>query len=68
VQAMKAILEFNLPEDLESHNMALNGVKYNGVIESVIVHIRQKLKYIELTSKESDLLRDIQNLIREEME
>jgi len=42
---MKAILEFNLPEDLESHNMALNGVKYNGVIESVIDHIRQKLKY-----------------------
>jgi hypothetical protein len=65
---MKAILEFNLPEDSESHNAALNGVKYNGVIESVIVHIRQKLKYIELTSTESDLLRDIQNLIREEME
>ena len=25
---MKAILEFNLPDDADQHNLALNGVKY----------------------------------------
>lgn len=45
---MKAILEFNLPEDEESHSDALNGSKYKFILQ----HIDSKLRSLE---KHSDV-------------
>ena len=65
---MKAILEFNLPEDKDAHNLALNGAKYYFVIEEVLQFIRQKTKYGELPKEQEDLLEQLRNLITDEMQ
>jgi len=42
---MKATLEFNLPEDREEHNYALNGILYSIVLDEIDNFLRTKLKY-----------------------
>lgn len=43
---MKVSLSFNLPEEREEHNLAMNGGKYHYVIwELLQEHLRRKLKY-----------------------
>ena len=42
---MKAILEFDLPEDSEEHQMYLNAAKYHAVIWEYLATLRTKIKY-----------------------
>ena len=42
---MKATLEFNLPEDEQAHQYALDGHKYARAIETVLEQMRQMIKY-----------------------
>lgn len=42
---MKAILEFNLPEEMESHNDALKGADYKYSLRDIDQFLRNKLKY-----------------------
>lgn len=42
---MKAILEFNLPEETEEHESALNGGKYKAEIENFSSKLRTIVKY-----------------------
>lgn len=42
---MKAILEFNLPEEDEDHRHALNGQFYHSAIQSHLEELRKMLKY-----------------------
>jgi len=44
---MKAILEFDLPEDVEEHTTALNGWKWKAVCRTLETLLRDKLKYRE---------------------
>ena len=42
---MKAILEFNLPEEAEEHRTALNGPKYLVVLQELDAKLRNMKKY-----------------------
>lgn len=42
---MKAVLEFNLPEDQSDFDMAKNGSEYYCVLSDVLNYLRCKLKY-----------------------
>ena len=42
---MKGILEFDLPEDREEYEIAVNGYKYKSVLEELTSFLRQKIKY-----------------------
>ena len=65
---MKAILEFNLPEEGEEHKMALHGLKYYGIIESVLEHIRTKIKNECYHDERREILEEISDLIHDELE
>lgn len=45
---MKAVLEFNLPEDQDDFDTATNGWKYRSVLCDIDNFLRSKLKYEEL--------------------
>lgn len=64
---MQAILKFKLPQESEEHKMALNGARYYCVIESVLNHVRQKLKHSYLPEEQEKLLEEIRDLIGEEI-
>ena len=42
---MKALLEFNLPEDTVDHQLALDGWKYRNAIEKIDNELRNLEKY-----------------------
>ena len=42
---MKAILEFNLPDDQDAYTLAQNGGKLYAVVWDALQFIREKLKY-----------------------
>jgi hypothetical protein len=44
---MKAILEFNLPEDRDDHELAINAGKYYSIIWDIDQFLRNKTKYAE---------------------
>lgn len=52
---MKATIEFNLPEENEEFNNAINGVKYKIIVQDIMNNLRSKLKYEELKEEEYDL-------------
>lgn len=56
---MKAILEFNLPEDSEEHTAALNGRSYLCALDDVRDILRRYRKYEELNKVESAFLEKI---------
>lgn len=61
---MKALLEFNLPEDSDSHELALKGPHYRYVIDETFSFLRRKGKYSDsLTAKEYRLLEEIRQFI-----
>lgn len=62
---MKAILEFDLPE--ESHEMqdAINGYKYSIVIFELDQWLRSKIKYEDLPDKEYDIYDSVREKIRD---
>lgn len=51
---MKAILEFNLPEETEEHEQALNGWKYQSVLNKILnyLHSQEELGKDSLTIEE----------------
>ena len=64
---MKAILEFDLPDDEYEFVRAKNAGKISSVIEYVRQHIRSELKYKEHTEAEIIILEKIREIINEEM-
>lgn len=54
---MKAILEFELPQESEEHQLALNGWKYKSIIDDIFAKIRHMDKYEDKDSIELDELR-----------
>lgn len=53
---MKAILEFNLPEDSYEFEAACNGNKYKMALNEAIDSMRNDLKYKELSSDVQDYI------------
>lgn len=42
---MKAILEFNLPEDREEYDCCIKGVNYISALQEIVEVIRNRIKY-----------------------
>lgn len=58
---MKAVLEFNLPEEKEEHNLALNGLKYKNQLDDIWqILFRPRHKY-GYNDKEIDKLINSKN-------
>ena len=51
---MKAVLEFNLPEDQDDFDTATSGWKYRSVLCDIDNFLRSKLKYEELPPGEDN--------------
>jgi hypothetical protein len=49
---MKATLEFTLPEESEEHQLAVDGIKWRGVVSDILEELRRERKYTQLS--ESD--------------
>jgi ribosome-binding protein aMBF1 (putative translation factor) len=50
---MKATLEFNLPEESEEYQIAVDGMKWRAVVSDALEVLRRERKYAELS--QSDL-------------
>jgi len=65
---MEAILKYNLPEDNQEFQTAVNGNKYKWVIQEVDQYLRSEIKYNDKLSNDTckafELVRD---KIREEL-
>ena len=48
---MKAILEFNLPEDNHDFQASINGIKYQSAIWDYDQWLRSEMKYKELSDE-----------------
>jgi hypothetical protein len=60
---MKAILEFNLPEEEDEHDTAMKGLRYRSVIDHTMELIRNKLKHGHTYKTPEDALEDIRREI-----
>ncbi len=57
---MKAILEFNLPEEREEFETAFKGINYYIALHTLRLYFRDKLKYSELSDAESKIIHELQ--------
>jgi hypothetical protein len=66
---MKAILEFNLPEDHQDFEMANNAMKFWSVLYELDQDLRTKTKYAsdDLPKDKYDAYEEIRDMIRELM-
>ena len=66
---MRAVLEYNLPEEEEAFDLALAGHKYHNVVWDMDEYLRQKLKYEELSDQVAkvyeDTRRELHTLLQE---
>jgi hypothetical protein len=62
---MRAILEFNLPEDNEEFLNACSGWKYHSIIFDIVEYFRVKLKHGDLKDGEVGVVEKIQSDILE---
>ena len=56
---MRAVLEFQLPEEREDFEIATDGWRYRGVISDVLNQLRSKIKYTEETTIALDAVREM---------
>lgn len=52
---MKAILEFNLPEDSSDHELCINAFRYHNSLYEFKELLRQKIKYGEYSEEIYDV-------------
>ncbi len=66
---MKAILEFNLPDDQEDFKLATNAVSWYSVCWDLDQELRAKTKYAsdDLSQDKYDAYQEIRDLLREYM-
>jgi hypothetical protein len=60
---MKAILEFNLPEDQAEHYCAIKGADMLNVLWELKTELRSMLKYGELPDKQYEIVEKIQDFL-----
>jgi hypothetical protein len=63
--AMKAILEFNLPEDIDYYNMHKQTTNMYLALSEIISLFRNKLKHEKLTDAEYDVIEKLSKEIHE---
>jgi hypothetical protein len=62
---MKAILEFELPEDQDDYERCVRSNAAHTVIESMFEYLRQKLKYGELPDTVYETYEDVRDRMTE---
>ena len=60
---MKAIIEFNLPEDQAEHYCAIKGADMLNVLWELKAELRAMLKYGELPDTQYDIVEKIQDFL-----
>lgn len=60
---MKAILEFNLPEEQAEHYCAIKGADMLNVLWEINTELRRLRKYTDLTSEQYEIVENIQQLL-----
>ena len=66
---MKAILEFNLPDDQQDFNLAVNAMKFWDVLYELDQDLRSKTKYApdDLPQDKYDAYQEVRDLLYELM-
>jgi hypothetical protein len=66
---MKAILEFNLPDDQQDFNMAVNAMKFWNVLYELDQDLRSKTKYApdDLPQDKYDAYQEVRDMLYELM-
>jgi hypothetical protein len=64
---MKATLTFELPEEIYDHRCAIHGTDFKGILDAVLLKIRNTLKYEDTTEEVCRALEDIRELIVSEL-
>ena len=66
---MKAILEFNLPDDQQDFNLAVNAMKFWDVLYELDQELRSKTKYApdDLPQDKYDTYQEVRDLLYELM-
>jgi len=62
---MKAILEFNLPEERSEHTHALKGIEYFSILHTIDQRLRSILKHGHDYSSVESLATDLRQYINE---
>ena len=62
---MKAILEYNLPDDIEEHRMAVHALDWALVSLEMDTYLRGRIKYGELPDAVEDALQEARDWLRE---
>ena len=62
---MKAILEFNLPEEGDDFRYAINGEEYFLALNNIREDVRQMWKYQELSENEYKIVDEIYQMINQ---
>jgi hypothetical protein len=62
---MKAVLEFNLPEDGDDFRYAVNGQEYYIALNNIREDVRQIWKYRELPEDQFNLVDEIYQMINQ---
>jgi len=62
---MKAYLIFNLPEEREEFHYAQKGIDYSIALDEVDNHLRNRLKYEQLSDEVYEALEQVRNVLQE---
>ena len=62
---MKAILEFNLPEEHHEHQDALQGSDWKRAVDDIINCLRKELKHVDHTAEEYRILDAVRERVAE---
>jgi len=62
---MEAILKFNLPEENDEFNSAINGSNYSSIIWELKQYLRSQLKYENLSNDADEALEKVKEKIAE---
>ncbi len=60
---MKAILEFNFPEEINEHSMAVNGARFLQIIDDLQQHLKQLKKYSDFNAEQMAVVEDIRGYL-----
>jgi hypothetical protein len=66
---MIATLTFNLPEEKEAFDIAVNAPKYKKIVDDILTETRNTLKHnpLKLSEAKLKIVRDFDTQIREEL-
>lgn len=62
---MKATIEFTLPEEDDAFRTAVNALEYRATVNEIMMAVRDKLKYCELTDDQHSIVQELYDRFHE---